>query len=72
MRTSRLLLGLIGIALALSGCAAQGDTMPSVQVQVGQGQGDNLTLGVQLLLMLTVLSVVPGILIMVSSFVRVA
>lgn len=65
----------IGLTLggaALGGCAGAPDALPSVQVQVGTGQGESLTLGVQLLLLLTVLSLVPGILIMVSSFVRVA
>jgi flagellar biosynthetic protein FliP len=61
------------LGAALSGCTgAAGQTLPSVQVQVGQGQGDQLTLGVQLLLLLTVLSLVPAVLMMGTSFVRIA
>jgi flagellar biosynthetic protein FliP len=68
---ARLALALIGV-VALSGCTNAAGTLPAVQVQVGSGEGEGLTLGVQLLILLTVLSLVPGILVMVSSFVRVA
>ncbi len=61
------------LGAALSGCTGAGaQTLPSVQVQVGSGQGESLTLGVQLLLLLTVLSIVPAVLMMGTSFVRIA
>src|SRR5947207_3591082 len=61
------------VAAALSGCTGAGaQTLPSVQVQMGSGQGDQATMGVQLLLLLTVLSLVPAVLMMVTSFVRIA
>jgi flagellar biosynthetic protein FliP len=41
-------------------------------VQVGSGQNEGMTLGVQILLLLTVLSLVPSIVMMVTSFIRVA
>jgi flagellar biosynthetic protein FliP len=63
---------LIPCALLLGGCASNGAAAPSVQVRVGSGEPETLTLGVQLLLLLTVLSLVPAILIMATSFVRVA
>ena len=68
----RLVLALAGLALLLSGCTGRGETLPSVRVQVGSGQGDELTLGVQLLLLLTVLSLVPAVLMMMTSFIRIA
>lgn len=60
--------------LLLSGCTGgTGESLPSVRVQVGSGgQGESLTLGVQLLLLLTVLSLVPAVLVMVTSFIRIA
>src|SRR2546422_9666811 len=76
MRRIRRLIPIAAIAVlaaALSGCAgAAGQTLPSAQVQVGQGQGDQLTLGVQLLLLLTVLRLVKAVLIMGTSFVSIA
>jgi flagellar biosynthetic protein FliP len=59
-------------ATLLSGCSGASSGLPSVNVQVGSGQGDSLTLGVQLLLLLTVLSIAPAVLIMVTSFIRIA
>lgn len=67
------LTALVSGALLLSGCGSTGQALPSVNVQVGTGQGgDSMTLGVQLLLLLTVLSLVPAVLVMVTSFVRIA
>ncbi len=60
------------LTLLLTGCSGSNQTLPSVQVQMGSGQGDTLTLGVQLLLLLTVLSLVPAILMMMTSFIRIA
>jgi flagellar biosynthetic protein FliP len=66
-------LGLALLLLPLTACSGKsGDSLPSVRVQVGQGGGDSLTLGVQLLLLLTVLSLAPAILMMVTSFIRIA
>lgn len=62
----------IALPLLLAGCAPTGTASPSVQVRVGTGDSDSLTLGVHLLLLLTVLSLVPAILMMATSFVRVA
>lgn len=64
--------GLTILLLPLSACSGAQDALPSVRVEVGSGQGDSLTLGVQLLLLLTVLSLVPAILVMVTSFIRIA
>lgn len=73
-RGRMLLAGLsVGVLVLCAGCAGRGgDTLPSVRLQVGNGEGDSLTLGVQLLLLLTVLSLVPAVLMMVTSFVRIA
>jgi flagellar biosynthesis protein FliP len=69
----RLGLALAGLALLAAGCTGKADSLPSVRVQVGSGQGgDSLTLGVQLLLLLTVLSLVPAVLMMLTSFIRIA
>jgi flagellar biosynthetic protein FliP len=64
--------GLAMLALLAGGCAGGQQGLPSVQVQMGNGQGDQATMGVQLLLLLTVLSLVPAVLMMVTSFVRIA
>lgn len=64
---------LAGTGLLLGGCGAQGAGVPSVRVQVSSAEGgDSLSLGVQLLLLLTVLSLVPAVLMMVTSFIRIA
>lgn len=72
MRSLPRWIALLGLTTLVTGCASTGEALPSVQVQVGNGQGDTLSLGVQLLLLLTVLSLVPAILMMATSFVRVA
>jgi flagellar biosynthesis protein FliP len=65
-------LGLALLAVLAAGCSGGQEGLPSVQVQMGSGQGDQATMGVQLLLLLTVLSLVPAVLMMVTSFVRIA
>jgi flagellar biosynthetic protein FliP len=60
------------LAVLAGGCSGGQQGLPSVQVQMGSGQGDQATMGVQLLLLLTVLSLVPAVLMMVTSFVRIA
>ncbi len=60
-------------ALAVAGCAGQG--VPSVDVRIGDGQaasgGGQFALSLQILLALTVLSVVPAVLLMATSFTRI-
>jgi flagellar biosynthetic protein FliP len=67
------LLAVVGLALLLSGCTSTG--VPSVGVTVGDGQaatgGGQFALSLQLLIALTVLSVVPAILLMATSFTRI-
>jgi flagellar biosynthetic protein FliP len=71
-----LVLGLASIGLLLGGCGTTGaktGALPSVRVQVGGPDGgDSMSVGVQLLLLLTVLSLVPAILMMVTSFIRIS
>ena len=74
-RALLLVLGLAGVGLLLGGCGTGPGTgaLPSVRVQVGGPEGgDSMSVGVQLLLLLTVLSLVPAILMMVTSFIRIA
>ena len=76
-----LVLGMASLGLLLGGCSAGARTgaLPSVRVQVGGAggpsgaeTGDSMSVGVQLLLLMTVLSLVPAILMMVTSFIRIA
>jgi flagellar biosynthetic protein FliP len=70
-----LVLGMASLGLLLGGCGSGARTgaLPSVKVQVGGPEGgDSMSVGVQLLLLLTVLSLVPAILMMVTSFIRIA
>jgi flagellar biosynthesis protein FliP len=74
-RALLLVLGLAGIGLLLGGCGTGtgNGALPSVRVQVGGPEGgDSMAVGVQLLLLLTVLSLVPAILMMVTSFIRIS
>jgi flagellar biosynthesis protein FliP len=61
------LLAMTGTAAAAPGASI---TAPGVQLQLGAGAGDNAT-ALQFFLLLTVLSMVPAILMMVTSFVRI-
>ena len=77
-RAKRLLiLGLASASLALAGCsgsrAAGGASInaPGVRVELGGAGADNGT-ALQFFLLLTVLSIVPAILMMVTSFIRIA
>jgi flagellar biosynthetic protein FliP len=70
-----LVLVMASLGLLLGGCGSGARTgaLPSVRVQVGGPEGgDSMSVGVQLLLLLTVLSLVPAILMMVTSFIRIA
>ena len=76
--TSRALLAVAGTAAltftSLTATLANAQTTvdaPGVKVQLGGAGGDNSTV-LQLFLLLTVLSVVPAILMMVTSFVRIS
>jgi flagellar biosynthesis protein FliP len=74
-RAALLVLGLAGVGLVLGGCGTGtgSGALPSVRVQVGGPEGgDSMAVGVQLLLLLTVLSLVPAILMMVTSFIRIS
>jgi flagellar biosynthetic protein FliP len=74
-RAALLVLGLAGVGLLLGGCGTGtgNGALPSVRVQVGGPEGgDSMAVGVQLLLLLTVLSLVPAILMMVTSFIRIS
>ena len=74
-RALLLVLGLAGVGLLLGGCGTGtgSGALPSVRVQVGGPEGgDSMSVGVQLLLLLTVLSLVPAVLMMVTSFIRIA
>jgi flagellar biosynthesis protein FliP len=66
-------IALVGLGLLLAGCSTTG--VPSVGVTVGDGQtatgGGQFALSLQLLIALTVLSVVPAILLMATSFTRI-
>src|ERR1700716_24572 len=75
--TRSIILALALASLSLVGCtgstaAAGGTTLnaPGVQVQLGGAGSDNQT-ALQFFLLLTVLSLVPAILMMVTSFVRI-
>jgi flagellar biosynthetic protein FliP len=75
-RTKRwLILGLASASLALVGCTgsagAQGASLNAPGVNVQLGGGDSAT-GLQFFLLLTILSLVPAILMMVTSFIRIA
>src|SRR5258706_295905 len=67
------ILTLLALGLLLAGCSSTG--VPSVGVTVGDGQtasgGGQFALSLQLLIALTVLSVVPAILLMATSFTRI-
>lgn len=76
VRTVGLLLVLAALTLLLGGCSGTGsrqsEGLPSVRVQVGGTEGESMSVGVQLLVMMTVLSLAPAILVMVTSFIRIA
>ena len=65
---------LIGVMLVLSGCVGvSGEGVPTPKVTVEMGQSTrpaDVTTGLQILLILTVLALAPALLIMVTSFTR--
>lgn len=67
------LLALAGLAFLLTGCAANPElAAPGVTLSVEpNGQPAEVTSGVQLLVLMTVLSVAPSILILATSFTRI-
>jgi flagellar biosynthetic protein FliP len=66
-------LALVIVPLVLAGCSSTG--VPDVGVTIGSGQaasgGGQFAMSLQLLIILTVLSVVPAILLMATSFTRI-
>jgi flagellar biosynthetic protein FliP len=64
---------LLGLALLMSGCATSPElSAPGVTLSVqSNGQPTQVTTGVQLLVLLTVLSLAPAILILATSFTRI-
>ncbi|MBL8093012.1 MAG: flagellar type III secretion system pore protein FliP [Anaerolineales bacterium] len=67
------LLGAAGLALVLAGCASSPElAAPGVTLSVDPvGEPAQVTSGVQLLVLMTVLSVAPSILILATSFTRI-
>jgi len=64
---------LVGAALLLGGCTSTDGQTPTVSLQIGDAAvSTNASLGLQALLLLTVLSLVPAILLMTTSFIRIA
>jgi len=73
MKKLLLLLALSGLVLVVVPTAAQAQGVPSVSVEVGQSEDpDDLSTTLQIVILLIVLSLAPSILIMVTSFVRIA
>jgi flagellar biosynthetic protein FliP len=72
-RNLRLLLFVAIAAVVVSGCATNGNS--DISVKIGDGQASNgngqFALSLQLLLALTVLSMVPAILMLATSFTRI-
>src|SRR3982751_2063303 len=63
-------LGLVGVASTALAQSTTSINAPGVKVELGTPGGDNAT-ALQFFLLLTVLSLVPAILMMVTSFVRI-
>lgn len=61
-----------GIFLFLANCAEAAPIIPNVSVQVGTAESpDQISATLQVMALLTILTLVPGILIMTTSFVRI-
>lgn len=70
MKRKLLIMAMLGLSMGLlSGCAAT-DLQTTIPLGSGSGPRDVAT-GIQLLVLLTVLSLVPAVLIMTTSFVRI-
>jgi len=71
-RFGLLVMLLIGIVLLTAGSAEAAAPTPGINIQIGQSgvQGDP-SFGLQALLLITVLSLVPAILLMTTSFIRI-
>lgn len=75
-RRPRAILFLAGLALllALTGCAAPGDASNGARLTVnldGTGDPQGMAIGLQILVLLTVLTLTPALLIMVTAFTRI-
>ena len=72
-----MLLGMAGLAIAVllavcGGVASAAPAVPNVKLSIGQAQGpQDVSVTLQILALLTVLSLAPGILMMTTSFVRI-
>lgn len=70
-KTVLILVGAIVIALAISSSAAA-QTLPKVSIEVGEAtEASDLSTTLQIVILLTVLSLAPSLLIMVTSFIRI-
>ncbi|AJY76580.1 flagellar type III secretion system pore protein FliP [Paenibacillus beijingensis] len=66
-----LFLMLSAAALTIQSHAFAADPLPSIDISVGGGDGQNGTSALSILLLLTVLSVAPAILVLMTSFTRI-
>lgn len=72
MKKLLLLLALVGVVLICSSATTHAQSIPKVSVEVGQSEDPtDLSTTLQIVILLTVLSLAPSILIMVTSFVRI-
>jgi flagellar biosynthetic protein FliP len=72
MKTLRLAL-FVGVVILCTAAAATSQTLPKISVDVGQSdKPSDLSTTLQIVLLLTVLALAPSILMMVTSFVRIA
>lgn len=70
-KTVIILVGAIAIALAISSSAAA-QTLPKISIEVGEAtEASDLSTTLQIVILLTVLSLAPSLLIMVTSFIRI-
>ncbi|VAW34557.1 Flagellar biosynthesis protein FliP [hydrothermal vent metagenome] len=58
------------ILLPATGIAADGDLIPGLSISIGNGAEGGTSTAIQIVILLTVLSLVPSILIMMTSFTR--
>lgn len=71
MKKAVFYIALIGMILLPSiGLAAEGDLIPGLSINIGGGEDGGTSTAIQIVILLTVLSLVPSILIMMTSFTR--
>lgn len=72
MRFGLLLSVLLGTGLFVGGDAAAQTSIPNLNISVGQAESANdLAVTIQIMLLLTILTLAPSILIMTTSFIRI-